>query len=180
MTLLDVPTYRRLTRDTTTPDADLAEPLADAQQLVEDYLRRELARAERTERLRVYRLDDGRRAVYPRATPIVTVPVGLTVEGAAVVGADLLSGFAAWSGSSTGYASLTYTGGYLLADLPLTIAREIARTARALLTPTLTLAHAGAKTVRVGDVTVSYDRPVGGALDPASERVLRPYRRRHA
>lgn len=177
MTLLDVAAYRRLTGDSTTPDATVTAALTDAQRLVEEYLRRPLEKAERTEQLRVYRLGDGRRIVYPSATPITAVPAGLIVEGVGVTGQDLLSGFAAWLGSETGHTSLTYTGGYTAAQLPLTIGREIARLAQQLTQPVAAV-PAGATDVRVGDVSVSYAVPTGGPLDGAARAALRGYRRR--
>lgn len=177
MTLLDVPTYRRLTGDSTTPDATLTSALADAQRLVEEYLRRPLERAERTEKLRVYRLEDGRSAAYPSATPITAVPAGFVVEGVAVLGEGLLSGFTPWFGSDRAHITLTYTGGFVAATLPLTVAREIARLAQQLTQP-VAAAPAGAKSVRVGDVAVTYATPTGGGVDASGRLALRGYRRR--
>jgi hypothetical protein len=180
-TLLPEARYRQLTGDHTSAAADVERALTDAQRLVEEYLRRPLELAERTERLRVYHLN-GARAVYPKATPIQLVPAGLTVEGAAVVGADALTSWAGWSSrSDRSYVEITYTGGYTDITLPLTIGREIARTAQQLLSPATAQAiPGGAKSVRVGDVAVTLDRPAGGALDSTSTRALRGYVRRRA
>lgn len=177
MTLLDVPTYRRLTGDSATADAAVTPALVDAQRLVEEYLRRPLERAERTEQLRVYRLSDGRTGVYPSATPISAVPAGFVVEGVAVLGEGLLSGFTPWLGSEREHVTLTYTGGFVAATLPLTIAREIARLAQQLTQP-VAAAPAGAKSVRVGDVAVTYATPTGGGVDAPGRLALRGYRRR--
>jgi hypothetical protein len=189
-TLVPIDTYRRLTGDTTTADATVDEKLTDAQELVAEYLRRPLDQAQRTERLRLYRYQgattgfDGAWAVYPKATPIdVAATVGYTVLGSALVGITPDDG--PWlygSYESGGYATVTYTGGWTSASLPLTVAREICRTAKALLTPSATDVAAGAKLVQVGDIRVAYGPAgaVSGALDATSQEQLRRYIRRRA
>lgn len=184
-TLVSIAAYRRLTGDTTTADPDVTEKLTDAEQLVAEYLRRPLPAAERTERLKMYRDGglDGGWVVYPKATPLdPDATTGYTVEGAALVGVSPDDG--PWfygSYESGGYATVTYTGGWTEETLPLTVAREIARTARALLTPAASVALVGATSARVGDIAVSNPTGLtGGGLDGASQQALKPYVRRRA
>lgn len=186
-TLVDVATYRRLTGDTVSDDTAAGDALADAQQLVEEYLRRPLEHAERTERLRLYRYDSAGAgigaswAVYPKATPIdVAATTGYTVEGAALVGISPDDGpWIVGSYEPGGYATVTYTGGWTVDTLPLTIAREISRTAKALTRPALSEVMANAGSVRVGDISASISSS-SGTLDGISETRLRPYVRRRA
>jgi hypothetical protein len=187
-TLVSLAAYRRLTGDTSTADDTVTAALADAEKLIAEYLRRPLDRQERTERCRLYRQDSGGFgagwAAYPSATPIdAEATTGYTVEGVALVGVGPDDG--PWmygQYDSPGYATVTYTGGWTAETLPLTIAREIARTARALTTASATAVLAGAASVKVGDISVAFGSggAAGGALDETSQSQLRPYVRRRA
>lgn len=186
-TLVPVATYQRLTGDTSTASPTVEEKLADAQQLVEEYLRRPLERDERTERLRLYR-DGSGWAVYPKATPIdADATTGYTTSGAALTGISPDDGpWIVGSYEPGGYATVTYTGGWTAETLPLTIAREISRTAKALLTPAAAGVLAGASSIRVGDLSVGFSadgaaaNAGAGGLDSLSRNTLRPYVRRRA
>lgn len=189
--LVTVPRYRELTGDTTTDETTVTARLEDAQRLVEEYLRRPIERAERTERLRLYRYEgtdsgfDGGWAVYPRATPIDAVATtGYTALGAALVGVSPDAGPLSYGISPTtvGYATVTYTGGWTEATLPLTIARELARTAKALASPAASGVPAGATSVKVGDLSIGFGKEgaTSGGLDATSRSELRRYIRRRA
>lgn len=140
MTLLDQSTYRRITSDTVVYGAGILDgALADGQRRVEDYLRRPVELAERTEFLRtsVHRYLDsdfhrffdpvtdqyyGERTVYPQVTPITIVPAGYTIRtsAAVVIGPD-------WNGY------LTYTGGWTLSTAPYCVLEGLAWAAYAVL-----------------------------------------------
>lgn len=186
--LVTLSDYQRLTGDRSSTPDDVAAALLDAQQIIEEYLRRPLMLATRTERLRLYRADgidsgyDGAYLIYPTATPVLSAPGftvldDISVAGAFPDGGPFLDGIIGQSVQP--YATITYTGGYTPATLPATIRREIARTAAASLTPT-TAVPTGAVSVRVGDTAVTYATAglVGAALSPSSKTALKRYTRR--
>jgi hypothetical protein len=187
--LLNVEDYQQITKDTTTDPFVVAEALLDAQGLVEEYLRRPLALATRTARLRLYRADaidsgyDGSYLVYPPATPVqsaenLTVVSPVAVAGGFPDGGPFLQGIVGLAVEP--YATVTYTGGWTRDTLPRTIRREIAQTARGLLAPNNV--PVGATAVRVGDTSVTYAdaAAVGAGLSPSSCAALRKYKRRRA
>lgn len=176
--LVTVEQYRALTGDNTTDRTVVAEQLRAAQQLVEEYLRRPLELAERTERMRLYDLD-GTWTAFPKATPVLSA-TGYTIVGAGLVGAtpDVVGG--PFARTADPFATITYTGGWSPVTLPLTVAREIAQTARALIAASTATVPAGATSVRVGDLAVTYGSGSGGALGLDSRQALRGYVRRRA
>lgn len=133
MTILDAVTYRSITSDTVTYSAGVLEAaLSAGQRKVEDFLRRPVESAERTETLRtsvrrrtdedwgryidpVFERPLGEVVVHPSATPVTAVPAGYTIRTTATVavGSD-------WSGN------LTYTGGWTLSTAPYVILEALA------------------------------------------------------
>ena len=169
--------YRDITVDTTSSDNAVTGALVDAQELVEEYLRRPLEEAERTESVRINR--NGR--VYPKVTPITAVDSDYEIVGHSVKGVSPGAGevFEPYSEITPPVVELTYTGGWTTETLPKTIEKEIVRTAYALLHPSPGLVR-GAKSVSVGDVSISYDKSTVNMddLDDTSRRRLKRYRYR--
>lgn len=173
--------YQVITLDTTSAASAVSAALETAEDLIEDYLRRPIPVAQRTETLPMTRS----RRVYPTATPISAVAAGsgLEIEGSALVGASPNeSPFLDWNtGDSAPLATVTYTGGWSASTLPKTIEKHIAWFAYELL-------HVGnldqldVTSVKVGDVSVSFAEPAdSGAsvqLSAGAKRELRPYQRR--
>lgn len=152
--LVDEERYTTITGDTTGDSDTLNTALAEAQQLLEDELGRQLETGERTERLRLY--PNGR--VYPAVTPI-TVAAGYTIYGYAELGdASPIGG--PFDTSDPQYAEVTYTGGYTDETVPVCIARDIAWAAYQLLgRDAASRIPAGATSVRIGDAAVTFDKP---------------------
>jgi hypothetical protein len=181
--------YQRITHDLTTYQPTVDAALADAQLLVEEFLRRPLTLMSRTERMRLYSAEnldggyDGAYLCYPKATPVQTVDGGLTVLSAVAVagafpdGGPFLEGIIGQGVQP--YATISYTGGYTADTLPATLRREIVITARGGIIPATTVPP-GATAVKVGDVSVTYQAAefVGAALSPSTMRTLRRYVRR--
>lgn len=169
---VDIGLYRRLTGDNDTDPGAVAAALEVAEQVVGEELRRPLAAAERTERLRVRA---GR--VWPTATPVVSA-AGYTIEGAGLVVSGVWD---AWSPSSDEqWVQVTYTGGWTPETIPRAVATEVVRIARAWL-----LASADA-TPTTGEVNAEGDADLGTppvvpvlTVDPITpdRRALRPWRR---
>jgi hypothetical protein len=154
--------YRQITGDFTSADAEIDRCVTDAQELLEEYLDRPLARAERTEAMR----PDSHGRTWPKATPFDT-PDGYEVDGLAIVGAapfGVLSSFI----DPTSTVSITYTGGWADPreetptgpDLPTCIQRDLAWAAHRLAHPagvgSQVTTPAGATSVRLGDAAVTY------------------------
>lgn len=182
--LIDIDRYRTITGDTTSASAVVEAAVVEAQHLLEERLRRGLELDERTERVKLF--PDG--AVFPSATPLVAVPAGATVQGAAVLGAGPSGTFL----RPDDHTTLTYTGGYdpdeddvsAATYVPVELARAVAWAAKAIIdraAATLEIPE-GAISVRVGDVAVSWGpggAPAGGeVIFPAS--LVRRYRWRTA
>jgi hypothetical protein len=167
LTLVSNVRYRNLTGDLQTPEDEVTEGLADAQREVEEYLRRPLESLERTESLRVYA--NGR--VYPKATPITAVPDGYTVEESAVV-AGGVAGAVPWPGVVGGPTTmdLTYTGGYDPLTLPRELERAICETAFSNMVEETPDLPSGVTSARVGDASVTFQSPTGGAGVPSHVR----------
>lgn len=183
--ICSVARYQTHTLDTTTASASVTAVLVVAQDLVEEALDRRLDRAERTETCLIH--SDGR--IYPRAVPVTTPPTGTVTEfhGRAILGAGadtsdpvtILEAEVAMP-----VATITYTGGYQTYEdgttdtrVPVTIEREIALIAQALLSPVSL--PGGATSVRVGDAAASYATPLEGldVYSPGASKRLRRYRR---
>jgi len=146
--LVSEATYRRLTGDTATSSAAVVAALADAQAALQDALHRPLVSAVRTEVVKVW--PDG--LVYPAAQPVTVVPAGALVDGGAVRGG--------WVTDALGVTTLTYTGGWTSATIPMPLVQAICSEARELLSPAVT-ALVGARKYAVGDVSVERDSAVG-------------------
>lgn len=180
MSLLTVARYRILTLDTTSADSAASAAIADAEDLVAEYLRRPLEQAERIETLPISRAGK----VYPSATPVAELggdDTGLTLEGDVVIGASPDAAGSAWlgSGDATPHATITYTGGWTADTLPKAVERAIALAAHHQIRSNPALVPAGATSVRVGDVAVSYG-PGGASADPLASTLanISRYRRR--
>lgn len=145
MALVTVARYQTLTGDTTTEPTLVLSRLADAQSYVEDFLMRRdiLESAERTESL----VPDRNGRLYPSATP-VTEADGYEIDGN-VLEVSFPSSYD-WEGSVT----VTYTGGYTSATVPISIERAIAKIAQQL--NGLPSGPIGAKSVTLGDASVTY------------------------
>lgn len=180
--LVTVAQYRLVTIDTTSSDAAVTAALQTAEDLLEEYLRRPLPEAERTETLQLDKL--GR--IYPSAAPITAVPAGYTIRGTAVFGGDILTNDTLvynwsydWSAANRPRSTITYTGGWTAATLPETIRQVIAQVAYDLLHPSPTTVPAGATSVSTGDASMTFG-PDGGSpvLSASARRAVRDWRRR--
>ncbi len=176
-------TYRTVTKDTTSADADIIQALADATRLAEDVCNRTLGQATYSESLRVYR--DGK--VYPTATPLVSVmsPVsaGVLIQGAGIhLGTSFTAPMvtvAGFGGAIPPQTTVVYVGGYTAATLPVTLGRALARIAWHMLHPViLDGVPAGATSVHVGDTSVSGTLTAIAATDAGIVADLGPYIRR--
>lgn len=175
MALVTVDRYRVITGDYGDAPAavDITAALADAVALLEDELGRPLEQAERTDLL----YPDQKGRLYPKVTPLVSVPAAYTIDGGTVLGASLFWGADAILGGTTAI-SLTYTAGYLERSanpsaanrLPEHVERDLAWAAHALARPatvaSLSAIPAGARAVSLGDASVSFGE--GGAGSTAA------------
>jgi len=176
--LVSLAKYRKLTGESTSSDGDATAELLLSQQAVQEFLRRPIECAVRTETLRVlppYGI------VQPSATPLisVSVPTGLTVDPVS----DTLSGTSALTFMGLGIFGLdptdpyprsivTYVGGWLGDDdysaivgsadtshagLPVKVRRAIAFITMTTFAPA-SVVPVGVTSVRNGDVSVTYGR----------------------
>lgn len=185
--LVSVPRYQDVTGDTTSATADVNDRLVDAQALLEEHLQRPLETGTRTERCRIFREPRGN-ALYPAVTPIASVssPAGAEVVGAAVLGGDTGEAPPYFLTDPDTFAEITYIGGFDPdaetgdADLlPRTLERAIIWAAYAELHRSDIAVPAGATSVSVGDVSISW----GPGGSPATgevtfPRTVRKWRRR--
>lgn len=181
MTVLTVEYYQYVTGDTVTAASAVAENLSEAENLVEEALGRRLSYGTRTEKVLVWWREG---LAYPAAVPIHSVAASSRAEVwdeatlHNVVSDDPgISGFQynfpedpgsrVWGHRGFGsgyeadlrYATVTYTGGWTLEDMPSTLKMAIAKLAQALLpVGDFSAAPAGATMVRVGDVQVNRPR----------------------
>lgn len=168
MSLVTVARYRSITGDDVTASALIEDRIDEAVDLLEEDLGRPLRHAQRTER--VLPIRDGR--LYPRATPITAAP-GYVIEGFSL----LPSALTAYDPTSrTTAITVTYEGGYVertgnpAADnrLPVCIERDLAWAAKALGATSAAELVAGlppgAKSVALGDMSVTFDRSADGAV----------------
>lgn len=170
--IVTVARYRTIAADTVTPDLVATDALEFAAELLEEDLGRPLDEAERTETMWLDRAG----WVWPRANPIISVATpGWIPEG------DLLRPAVAWQptgdillGHPEATVDITYTGGWVERTanpaapnrLPASIEADLAWAAHAL-THRNSLASsvpAGATSVRLGDVSVSFG-PGGAAAE---------------
>jgi hypothetical protein len=178
--------YTQITGDTGTVDTDIAQAITDATALLEDYLRRPLAEAERTEAM----IPDRAGMLWPKATPILTA-TGYTIDGLAIRSAGPF-GFPSWIDPDPSI-SITYTGGWAderVVDfdpaehdnlLPFTLARDIAFAAYRLLHPTISQTAGiigGATSVSLGDASISGAGLGGESTDGWWSTQTRGYRYR--
>lgn len=162
--LVTVARYRAITGDTATDAPTVTARIEEAQGLLEEALDRPLEEAERTEAMRPTR--DG--WLWPRATPIVAAD-GWTVDGLGLRGSgpfDVL----AWP-EPAGTVMVTYTGGWVERTanpaaanrLPDHVERDLAFATQALAPVDVgVVVPAGARSVSVGDVAVTFDTPPDG------------------
>lgn len=187
MPLLTYARYVTLTGDTASASATIEEQIDVAEQEVERFLDRPLAEGLYTDSLVVY--PSGR--AYPKAVPLVSVPVTATYEiedevtlKSVAAAYDLIVDYpdVGWDGyaATSGRVALTYTGGWTAQNVPLAVARAIALITYGLAHPQVSSAPPGATSVKVGDVSVSYaGGPPADPLDevyPGASRLLAPYR----
>lgn len=180
--------YRQITGEFTSTDAEVNRCIVDATQLLEEYLGRPLALAERTEEMR----PDRRGSLWPKATPI-TVAASYTIDGHALRGTPPFSS-AVWMLDPETSVEVTYTGGWaderddawVTGDepvLPYCIARDLAWAAHRLAHPagvqSATGFPAGASSVSLGDASVSFGATGPGAVQDTTgwwSRQTRGYR----
>ena len=144
--------YRLHTGDQTNASA-VSGRLLEAEDLLDEELRRSLALEERTKAFKVY--PDGR--LYPDAYPITASD--LTVDGRALRGAtvDVATFVAYWPDTCPpANATVTWTGGYDAATLPVTLRHALYELAAALAAPRPVAAPVGALAASVGDVSVTF------------------------
>lgn len=193
MSVTTVSDYVLYTGDATTASALVQANLDVAEQMVEEYLRRELASTERTERVRWATTC----RVYPRHTPITSVPssASYTVEDEATItdvgydAVDAAVGALYWPSNppddyrhNAPRATVTYTGGWTNDTLPAAIKRQVSLIANTLANPTA-LTQPGVISASVGDVSITRSQAaVNGqvsaidAIVPMSSAVLNSYR----
>lgn len=163
--------YRVTTGDTTTASAAVSAALLEAESLLKEELRRQLASEERTKAFKIW--PDG--ALYPDAWPITAAE--LTIVGnRTLVGAspDETPFIGVWpTESSPPMATITWTGGFTAATLPATLRRLLYDAAKAILSDSPV--PVGFDSASVGDVSVSRSTSSSGSLESvlpgASERV---------
>lgn len=173
--LLTTSYYRDLTGDTASPDAAVASAASAAQDLLEADLARSgyLESEERSEVCLLY--PDG--TLYPTATPITAIDGGYTVVDDTVYGAvpDVVE-FTGLIDTTREpkRATITYTGGYTTATCPEPVLQDLAWATYAILngtsskTSAATSATAGASSVRLGDVAITWP---AGALPSNPSRL---------
>lgn len=151
--LVTVDRYRAITGDVATATVAVSAAIEDAEDLLADALGRELASAERTERLWPTR--DG--YLWPSCVPITASTY--TIDGNGLYGTF----GPAWP-DHTGAVSVTYTGGWVertanpgaVNALPAYIERDLAFAAQRLATPETNDYPVGATSVRLGDAAVTF------------------------
>lgn len=157
MSLVTIAKYRSVTGDETSATGTLQPALDDAEDLLEEFLRRPL-HFDGTERLRLY--DEARGSVaYPSAVPIIDA-ADYTIAGHGLIGASPTGG--PFDQSDPAYAEIAYEGGWTEATLPESIARDVSWAAYSLMRPGSGAAvPVGASAASVGDASVSFG--AGGA-----------------
>lgn len=165
MTVVTTAQYRAITGDITTPDGDVTVALANAQEAIEDYLRRKLELGARTEICEVA-YPSG--FVYPLVTPIISVSDPSDTQ---VIDGQYLdtagddypypTGFSSWIRGTRAYngrtarTTITYIGGWDSTTLPYGLRSALVDYAYAK-TVGATPFVAGATSVSLGDASVSF------------------------
>lgn len=178
MTILTLAAYRSLTGDQATDDAVVEAMLPVAQDVTE----RELGRAglleagDHTETLDVWTGDSGAWAA-PTAVPLADDEPQRLTPGATRLKVPSAGGWhSPYRAASTWIcrATVTYSGGYSSETAPPSLLLGLARVTRALLgaDPALAGVPAGAKSVTIGDASISFAAPVGQTSIPADAVAL--------
>ncbi len=163
--VVTVHAYRVYTADWTTAGTVVTGAFVEAEEQLEDQLRRRLPSEERIEPMRIY--PDGR--VYPKAYPI-TACASMVIDGRSLVGAtpDATPFIGVFEQLDVPLATVTYTGGFTdrngAAPLPITLEYALYDLARALAQDAPAV-PVGATAASVGDVSVTFAKPTSGALD---------------
>ncbi len=182
--LVGVETYRLLTGDNTTAASAVQSALQDAQDLVEESLDRVgfLESAEHTETVFVIRGKS-----WPTATPVTDAAYVIGDNGRSLLDVDsypdnlVVDTYETFD--NVARASITYTGGYTAETVPMRIKLAISQTAHRQLHPAAPVdsSYVGAKSIRVGDVSVTYGDGGAGtlvtALTSSVATSIRGYRR---
>lgn len=166
--------YGEITGDTVTAEVTVTAKVEEAVEMLEDFLDRPLAEAERTEALR----PDRQGRLWPRATPI-SDGGGYDIDGLALVGGSPFRfGFV----DPTTAVEVTYTGGWTADTLPACIERDLAWAAYRLLhvTAPSTAVPANVTSVQLGDASMTFKGTAGavapGDTDAWWSRRTRSYR----
>lgn len=154
-----VKAYRLHTADETNPDSIVTGALVEAEELLEDELRRKLASQERTGTFTIY--SDGR--IYPDAYPITTAT--LPIDGRALCGStpDVTAFIGYFPNDPPNYATVTWTGGYTAGTLPRSLENAVYDLAAGVMAESLV--PVGAGSISVGDVSVSSVVSGRGGID---------------
>lgn len=135
-------------KDTASASGDIELVLTDSLRLIEDFLQRYLVSKERTETLVV-----SQNKVYPCAYPISACSDGV-INGGII---EELSPDAGSTFVENSKKTITYTGGFTSATLPMALKVALVRSAYDLLNTTnATSFNAEVSSVKLGDVAVSY------------------------
>lgn len=182
MSLVTYDRYMVITGDTASAASAVTGALIDAQALLEEKLDRELEEKPRTERM--YPDQYGR--VYPRVTPIIVPPDGLTVDGASLLSTGPFRSVPSFIFEGN-WADLTYTGGYVERTahpdatnrLPEHVERDLAWCAFRAVNPDAfrdtALMPAGASRVQLGDAMVIFgNRGAPGEVRVGSDGLTDP------
>lgn len=179
MSLLTIARYRAITGDTVTASAVVEDRIAEAVELLEEHLERPLEQAERTERM--YPTADG--YVWPKALPIIAA-AGYTIDGA---GLRIIWPNTLFVEADSSTVAVTYTGGWVERTanpdatnrLPSSLERAIAWAAKALgSTDVSELVEGlppGAKTVTLGDLSITFDTTTASPAEIRFGRGIRKY-----
>lgn len=167
------------TGDDTTSSSAVSGALVDAERLLGEELRRELALDERTESMIIRECG----IMYPKAWPLIECDTN-TIDGRALLGGtpdvDQFVALIGVTSPVTPRATITYTGGFDDETLPITLRDALYDLAHAVTHPS-TPALVGAGSMSVGDVSVSVNDPGGGGVDaylPGLSTRVRKYRNR--
>lgn len=167
--------YRLHTGDLETNASAVSGSLLEAEEILDDELRRSLALEERTDTFKLY--PDGR--VYPDAWPLVSAD--LQIEGRALLGGtpDVTVFIGYFPGPAPPRATVTWTGGYDATTLPRTLRNAVYDLAEAVGSDPSPV-PVGALSASVGDVSVTFAEPTGGldGLVPGLSDAVRKYRNR--
>lgn len=169
--MISVERYRQITGDLDSNDPEVERCVTDAVELLQEYLGRELAEAERTEAMR----PDRQGRLWPKVTPIL-IATGYTIDGLALVGSSPFSPAVDFI-DPTSSIEVTYTGGWVDQSVdgydtaatnqpPGCIVRDLALAAHRLAHPAVVSSDfpEGATSVRLGDAAVTFGPSGAGAV----------------